>query len=136
MENEIKPSIDLSSAVKFFTDAVLFAYNNAKESNVECCNIKEIAVVSDIDVGESIHETIPGASFKKYYAPKNTKCTDKVCKDYTKLLIMIDGDCILTTVYAKVLLPQERKFFYLNSEDIFSVEFVEDSWFYILSMPL
>jgi len=130
-------SFDFSSAAKFFTEAVKLAHEKGKNGFEEDdLVLKEIPVESGGSVGASIYDDLPDISFKKFYAEEGTKFNREICRGYHKIIIIKEGSCFIETDEGSISLPSDkRKFYYLEDGVSFTIEFFEDTWFYVISLP-
>lgn len=134
---DTKTSFDFSSAAKFFTEAIKLAHEKGKNGfDEEDSDLKEIPVEIGGSMSASIYDDLPDISFKKFYAEKGTIFNREICKGYHKIIIIKEGSCFIDTDKGSISLPlDKRKFYYLEDGVSFTIEFFEETWFYVISLP-
>lgn len=134
-----KQLLDLSEARKFFSEAIKIAHEYGKSKTVSTSDIdlKEVDVTDGISLGMSLYEDLPDVAFNKFFARQGTTFNKDVCKGFHKIIIISSGKFSIHTgdEGGIVILPDDRKFCYLMDGNTFNVEFLEDTWFYVVSIP-
>lgn len=131
--------LDLSEARRFFSEAIKIAheYGKAENKNNYYTDLKEVDVADGINLGISLYEDLPDVAFNKFFARQGTVFNKEVCKGYHKVIIISEGEFFINIGDGKriINLPKDRKFCYLMDGNAFNVEFLEDTWFYVVSIP-
>lgn len=124
--------VDLSSAKKFFTEAIKLtqAYSTVQQTN------KEFLIEVPVEHGNCVKlvlcDEYKGIKLQKFFAKKDTVMTVKdtdICRGF----IIHEGSLEISCADLTLRMPRDKHFFYNNGKEEIRLTFFEDTWFYMVS---
>jgi len=127
-----KYSLDLSSARKFFSDALKLAHEYGKKEKEE----DKLTVSEDnSNLFTLAFEEFSGVRFDNLFLEENDVLDKDVCENEHKIIIIISGKITIKIDKDEIVLPDDRKFCYLLNGDTYVIKADENSYFSVLSIP-
>ena len=122
--------LNLEPAKKFFTEAIQLTQIMGSSND----DITNVPVTQGHCIKMTLCDEYRGAKLQKFFARKGTAMevvSDLSCTGF----IAHKGDMVIIHDEGQVRMPEEKHLFYISEGKKVLLKFIEDTWFYKISIP-